>query len=95
MKKKIDPVKRKKKKIFGVIIIIIIIILGILLLNKFQKTELTNPASVYCIKHGGELQIIDGPNGQYGICIFPDKSACDEWAFMNGTCDKGMYTTAP
>jgi len=93
MKKKNDPIKGKKIIIYGVVILIVIV--GILLLNKSQKTGLANPASVYCVKHGGELQILDGPDGQYGMCLFPDKSACEEWAFKNGTCDKGMYTTGP
>ncbi|MBN1260537.1 MAG: DUF333 domain-containing protein, partial [Anaerolineae bacterium] len=27
--------------------------------------------------------------GQYGVCIFPDGSECDEWAFFNGACAPG------
>jgi len=89
---------RKRLLILGVIIlIIIVIVVGILLLSKplNEKNEIANPASVYCIEHGGELQIIDDPNGQYGLCVFSDQSVCEEWAFMNGTCEEGMYTTEP
>lgn len=46
-----------------------------------------NPASVYCEENGGELEIReDASGGQAGICIFPDSSECDEWAYFRGEC---------
>lgn len=53
-----------------------------------EKTGEANPASKNCIEKGGELEIRNDSNGgQIGICIFPDKSECEEWAFMKGECD--------
>jgi putative hemolysin len=51
------------------------------------EASLPNPASVYCEEQGGSLEIrstADG--GQYGVCIFPDGSECEEWAFYRGEC---------
>lgn len=45
-----------------------------------------DPATGYCYVMGYESRIDEGPEGQYGICIFPDGSECDEWAFFAGTC---------
>jgi len=39
-----------------------------------------NPASVFCIeKAKGKLEVIDGQNGQIGICVFSDKGFIEEW----------------
>jgi putative hemolysin len=47
-----------------------------------------NPASVYCTQRGNRLEIRTAADGsQSGICIFPDGSACDEWAYYRGECD--------
>jgi len=54
-------------------------------------TGLPNPASVYCVEHGGRLEIRDTESGQVGYCIFDDGSECEEWAFYNGECAKGEY----
>ena len=42
---------------------------------------LANPASVFCIKSGGRLEIRTTAAGQVGICIFPDGREMEEWAF--------------
>jgi putative hemolysin len=48
---------------------------------------LPNPASVYCEEQGGRLEIRAAADGsQYGACVFPDGSECDEWAFYRGEC---------
>lgn len=47
---------------------------------------LANPASTYCTERGYTLEMRDGQNGQTGVCVFPDKSECDEWAFFRGQC---------
>ena len=78
-------------------VIILVILLAILLvcLMKIQKSEnnqenssqLANPASVYCIEHGGKLEIrTDASGGQYGICI-KDGKECDEWAYFRNECE--------
>jgi putative hemolysin len=48
---------------------------------------LPNPASAYCREQGGNLFVITASDdSQYGVCIFPDGSACDEWDFYRGEC---------
>jgi putative hemolysin len=50
-------------------------------------SELANPASVYCEGQGYTLEMrTDADGGQYGVCIFPDGSECEEWAFYRGEC---------
>lgn len=49
--------------------------------------NLPNPASVYCEAQGYRLEIRSAKDGsQSGVCIFPDDSECDEWAFYRGEC---------
>jgi putative hemolysin len=51
------------------------------------EAGLPNSASVYCEEHGGRLEIRSAADGgQYGVCIFPDGSECEEWAFYRGEC---------
>jgi len=45
-----------------------------------------NPAAVYCIEMGYEYGVISESSGQRGICIFPDRTRCDAWAFLQGKC---------
>jgi putative hemolysin len=48
---------------------------------------LPNPASVYCEQQGYTLEIrTASDSSQSGVCIFPDGSECDEWAFFRGEC---------
>jgi len=45
-----------------------------------------NPASVYCTDNGWTLNIVDGKDGQYGMCTFSDGSKCEEWSYFRGEC---------
>ena len=46
------------------------------------QANMPNPASVYCEQKGNQLEIRTAADGsQYGTCIFPDGSTCDEWAY--------------
>jgi hypothetical protein len=57
---------------------------------------IANPASVYCNDNGGKLEIRTGPGGgQIGVCIFPDGSECEEWAYFRGECQPGTTPAAP
>jgi putative hemolysin len=48
---------------------------------------LPNPASAYCEQNGNKLEIVTAADGsQSGVCVFPDGSACDEWAYYRGEC---------
>ncbi len=53
-----------------------------------EETQLPNPASVNCEKHG-KLEMRQNKAGTYGVCIFEDGSECEEWAFFRGECKKG------
>jgi putative hemolysin len=50
---------------------------------------LPNPASVYCEEQGYTLEMRTDENGTYGVCVFPDGSECEEWAFYRGECRPG------
>ncbi|MCS7130397.1 MAG: DUF333 domain-containing protein [Archaeoglobaceae archaeon] len=54
----------------------------------WDKTELgvSNPAAVYCLEMGYRYKVENTPQGQVGICVFPDQTECDEWAFFRGEC---------
>ena len=55
-----------------------------------QQTGLPNPASVYCEENGGRLDLRTSEDDSVaGVCVFPDGSECDEWAFYRGTCAPG------
>ncbi len=48
---------------------------------------LPNPASAYCEQRGYKLELRTADDGsQTGICIFPDGTECDEWAYFRGEC---------
>lgn len=56
-----------------------------------SQINLPNPASVYCEQNGNNLEIVTADDGsQNGVCVFPDGSTCDEWAYFRGEC--GMET---
>jgi len=59
-------------------------------LNKSNNSiGIANPASVYCQKEGGSLEIRKDENGgEYGVCIFENRKECEEWAFFRGECKK-------
>jgi len=46
-----------------------------------------NPASVYCLQRGGQLEFSTRANGsEVGICVSPGGDECEEWALLRGTC---------
>lgn len=54
------------------------------------EAGLPNPASVHCEEQGYSLEIrTDEQGGQFGVCIFPDGSQCDEWDYYRGECGPG------
>jgi putative hemolysin len=59
-----------------------------------DQPALPNPASVFCEEQGGQLEIrTDASGGQVGVCIFPDGSECEEWAYFRGECQLGTGPT--
>lgn len=52
-----------------------------------EGSSMHNPASVFCEEQGYTLEIRTAEDGsQAGFCLFPDGSACDEWAYFRGEC---------
>jgi len=55
--------------------------------TDIPPVNMPNPASVYCKEQGNELDIRTAADGsQSGVCVFPDGSTCDEWAYFRGEC---------
>jgi putative hemolysin len=77
------------------ILLILTILVGVTFITSCQASQPTlssganmaNPASVYCEEQGYKLEIVTADDGsQSGLCIFPDGSSCDEWAYYRGEC---------
>ena len=59
--------------------------------TDYPQADMPNPASLYCEQNGNKLEIRTAADGsQSGVCIFPDGTTCDEWAYFRGEC--GMET---
>ncbi|WP_342353247.1 DUF333 domain-containing protein [Providencia rustigianii] len=41
---------------------------------------MANPASVYCAKLGGKLDIVNTNDGQVGYCTLPSGEKIEEWS---------------
>jgi putative hemolysin len=55
--------------------------------TETSQANMPNPASVYCEQQGNKLEIhTAADSSQSGICVFPDGSTCDEWAYFRGEC---------
>ena len=55
--------------------------------TDMPQVGMPNPASVYCEQNGNTLEIRTADDGsQNGICVFPDGSICEEWAYFRGEC---------
>ena len=56
--------------------------------TDLPQVSIPNPASVYCTQNGNKFEIRTAADGgQSGVCVFPDGSTCDEWAYFRGECD--------
>jgi putative hemolysin len=56
-----------------------------------EDPQLANPASVFCIEQGGEVEIVEEDGGQVGYCILPDGTRVEEWQYFR----ENSPTTAP
>lgn len=55
--------------------------------TDMPQVGMPNPASVYCEQNENKLEIHTAVDGsQSGVCVFPDGSLCDEWAYYRGEC---------
>ena len=77
-----------------ILIFILISVFVILLLNSCAKKEekpavgvnIANPSSINCVNNGGKLKIMEDANGQYGVCVLPDGTECEEWKYFRKEC---------
>jgi len=51
-----------------------------------------NPASANCIAQGGTEVIRKTAAGEYGVCVFPNGSECEEWALYRKECQPASAT---
>ncbi|MCB0240352.1 MAG: M20/M25/M40 family metallo-hydrolase, partial [Anaerolineae bacterium] len=69
------------------IVFVLVMLLAAACYPPAGPSQLANPATQYCLDNGGHTrprgQQGDGPSG---LCVFPDDSVCDEWAFFRGEC---------
>lgn len=89
VKKRVKPKKVKKLLSILIMIVIAVIVVYYFLNYKGSSSMIANPASTKCMSDGGQEKIINGLLGQSSLCLFPDGSVCDEWAYYRGTCKKG------
>jgi putative hemolysin len=69
---------------------ILVMSLFINCLPAFSQDKMTpNPAALYVHFLGYKDEIRKQSDGaEYGVCIFPDGSECDDWNFFRGICGK-------
>ena len=83
-----------KERMTRIITFTIILIALTACASSQPEAGLANPASVYCEQNGNKHEIRTAPDGaQSGICVFPDGSSCDEWAYYRGECDPAAQTS--
>tara|TARA_B100000959_G_C14990559_1_gene627693 strand:+ start:4567 stop:4830 length:264 start_codon:yes stop_codon:yes gene_type:complete len=79
-----------KRCLYSFILLLTVVILAVGCSSKPQRIGMPNPASVFCIENGGDLEIRPGNDGgEVGYCVFEDGSECGEWAFFRGECRPG------
>ena len=47
-----------------------------------------DPAAAYAAFLGYRTVVRKNAGGEYGVCIFPNGSECEEWQFFRGICGK-------
>jgi len=69
---------------------VLLILLVPVVFAEDDNVGMGNPSAIYCNDLGYEYKNVETSNGDYGICIMPDKTRCDSWEFLEGTCG-GKY----
>jgi putative hemolysin len=57
--------------------------------NTNTNTGIANPAAVKCLEAGGVSESYNTVGGEAALCVFKDKSVCEEWAYFRGECQTG------
>ncbi|MCX6743167.1 MAG: DUF333 domain-containing protein [Candidatus Parcubacteria bacterium] len=58
--------------------------------NVNGDVGIANPAAVKCAQIGGKSESYQSEGGEAAICIFTDKSICEQWAYFRGECKIGQ-----
>jgi putative hemolysin len=58
-------------------------------LNTNINSQIANPAAVKCQEDGGNAEAYQTAGGEAALCVFKDKSICEEWAYFRGECKMG------
>jgi putative hemolysin len=91
--------KMIKRKVFMLFIVAGFMVLASCRSNQPKpapEQAIPNPASVFCSKNGGTLELRqDAAGGVAGVCVFTDGSECDEWAYFRGECMPGDSLSTP
>lgn len=68
--------------------VLLSITLFILVVHVYSQNKvIPNPASLYTKFLGYKTEMKTDSNGyQLKVCIFPNNTECDEWAFFRGKC---------
>lgn len=53
-------------------------------LGQQRRAGMPNPASAYCERWGGRVDVVQGPNGQAGYCDLSNDAVIEEWALYRG-----------
>eukprot|EP00581_Thalassiosira_minuscula_P001993 CAMPEP_0183737264 /NCGR_PEP_ID=MMETSP0737-20130205/51458_1 /TAXON_ID=385413 /ORGANISM="Thalassiosira miniscula, Strain CCMP1093" /LENGTH=108 /DNA_ID=CAMNT_0025971499 /DNA_START=853 /DNA_END=1176 /DNA_ORIENTATION=+ len=56
----------------------------------FSRGYSLKPPSIdYCEDNGGKFDLQYSNTGMWGLCLFDDGTACGDWKFVRGECEKG------
>lgn len=99
VKKRIRKSRKKNPSTFFIIGFFVVIGIGFVIFlyknlagDASIKPEITNPASVNCVKKGGTVEIKENIDGsQYGVCKFEDGRECEEWTLFTDNKCKSKY----
>ena len=62
--------------------------------QTLRKRNAQTRITSYCVEQGFKSEIRTAADGsQSGVCIFPDGSECDEWAYFHSECGPASQVT--
>ena len=101
-------IQRREFLIIGGIIVALVVILGLEIAfagparvpespGNTTGAGIPNPAAEYCTSQAGNLYKIRAASdgSEYGVCILPDGTVCDEWEYFRGNCTAAAGSAEP
>lgn len=64
----------------------------VITLSGLGRMGVENPASANCVAQGGTVDVRSTAAGEYGVCVFPNGSECEEWALYRKECQPASAT---